>query len=116
MLSASIVAVEPARECVQAFGVGAVGAGVGPLVLQGLDEALRLPVGLRVVGPRVEQTHISSVGCGAEAEGHGVGLRVVGEHAAHANPAGAEVGQRALQEGGAARSALVGQGQMGVTV
>ena len=43
----------------QPLGVGAVGASVGPLVLQGLDEALGLAVRLRAVGPGVPQCHAS---------------------------------------------------------
>ena len=56
------------------------------------------------------QTYVRGGGRVAEAAGDGVGLGVVGEHAAHADPAGAEVVQRALQEGSTAHSALIGQG------
>ena len=47
--------------------------------------------------------------------GDGVGLRVVREHAAHAHATTAERGECLLEEGGAARAALVGQdGDVGV--
>ena len=46
-----VVEVEPGWQVRQPLGVGAVGPGVGPLVEQGLDEALGLAVGLRPVGP-----------------------------------------------------------------
>ena len=51
-----------------------------------------------------------AIGDREEDTGDGVVPGVVGEHAAHGDTAGAEVGERALQEGSAGRSALVGQG------
>ena len=111
-----IVAVEPAWELAQPLGVGAVGAGVGPLVLQDLDETLGFAVRLRAVGPRVRQPHVCGSGGAVEAAGDGVGLRLVGQDPAHAHATPAEGRERLLEEGGAARATLVGQdGDVGVT-
>lgn len=51
MAAAVVVGVEPDAESVAPFGVGAVEAGVGPLVSEGAVEALDLAVGLGPVGP-----------------------------------------------------------------
>ena len=59
----------------------------------------------------MRQLHVGGGGRLEEAAGDGVSLRVVGQHPAHAHAAAAEGRERPLEEGGAGRGALVGQGR-----
>jgi hypothetical protein len=77
--SSVIVEPQPAAERSPALGVGAIGAGVGPLIEQGLVEPLDLASCLRTVraGP-LEGNPQASGGLG-EGDRLGVGLGVVGQ-------------------------------------
>src|SRR5690606_37172525 len=114
-----VVDVQPGRKRGAAFGLGGVGAGVGPFVQQGAVVALDLAVGLRperagalVGGP--------GRGQGGAPQPRGVGRAVVGQYAPDGDSGVGEECLGALPERGGGVLAFVGQdlgvGQAGVVV
>ena len=93
----------------QAFVVREVLSGIGPLVLQDLDEGFSLAVGLRAVWPGALEA--DTVICSDLAEGErDVVAAVVGEDALDAYSQGSEECQRSHQEGGGGGAFLIGEG------
>ena len=107
MWSAVIVAIEPSRELPEAFFVGARAAAVGALVLQDLDEARGLAVGLRPLRSGGATAKPGDSGNGEEGVRGGIALGVVGKQFSHLYVPGAVVGEGTLEEGRGGRTALV---------
>src|SRR5712692_11030156 len=94
-----VVVVQITRECGGARLGGQVGPAIGPLAQQRLDEALRLAIGPRRVGPR----SFVLDGPGATRGGpelRAIAIAVIGEHAPDADPAARKPAQRATQKPG----------------
>ena len=86
--SSVIVEVDPARQRRQALVVGSVPSRIGPLVEQGLDEALGLAVGLRAVGTGAAVARAEAL------------TRAVGLHGPAGNEGEGDEDDRSSQRGG----------------
>ena len=98
MGSTSVVPPGPAGEGAGAARARGIGEAVGPAAQQSLDEALRLAVGARRVGPRAQVAEpelLAALPPGARA----VGGAVVGHHLLHHEPLRAVPAQRPLEQG-----------------
>src|SRR5450432_139483 len=98
MRSTSVVVSHESRQPDSALSAIGIGTGVSPLPQAGLDETLRLTIGLRTV--RTGKAMLDSQSLAGPGEGKGaVGTTVIGQQPANGHPQGLIVRHRRLQEG-----------------
>src|SRR5712691_2935723 len=108
MVAMPVVMVQPAVQGGTARGRAGVGAAIGPLAQQRLDEALRLAVGARRVGPGAEMAELGALAGRGEDVGEVAGA-VVGHKAADPDAVAAKPGQGAPEKPHARDALLIGQ-------
>ena len=103
-----IVVVEEERETLSAVVTGVVGAGIGPLAGESLDEAFGLAIGLRTIGTSEEMTEAQIFASGGKEFG-AIGGALVSEDSLDGDAVGLIKGERLLESGQDAGDFFIGK-------